>query len=163
MHEAGHRGVAVLGERVLHHRREGLLLAPERDDLAADRVVGVVGVDQADEVRRDVDPELVRCAQAGALLVGEVEDRLDLLEVVDAVAELPAPVVPLLVGDIGPERRAAADGGPAVRAEHLGGVAAVDERLLGGGLAGLLVGDRELDLLGVQPVRPPWRWRPSDA
>ena len=32
----------------------------------------------------------------------------------------------------------------------LGGVAAVDERRLGGGPGGLLVGDRELDLLGVQ-------------
>ena len=163
MHEAGHRGVAVLGERVLHHRGEGLLLAPERDHLAADRVVGVVGVDQADEVRRDVDPELVGGAEAGPLLVGQVEDRLDLLEVVDPVAELPAPVVPLLVGNVVPDRGAAADGGLAVRPEHLGGVAAVDERLLGGGLGRLLVGDRELDLLGVQPVRPPWRWRPTDA
>ena len=81
--------------------------------------------------------------QAGPLLVGQVEDRLDLLEVVDAVAELPAPVVPLLVGDVLPDRRAAADGGPAVRTEHLGGVAAVDERRLGGGAGGLLVGDRE--------------------
>ena len=58
---------------------------------------------------------------------------LELLEIVDAVAELPAPVVPLLVGHIGPDRRAAADGGLAVRAQHLGRVAAVDERLLGGG------------------------------
>ena len=40
--------------------------------------------------------------QAVALLVGQVEDLLDLLEVVDPVAELPAPVVPLLVGDVLP-------------------------------------------------------------
>ena len=38
----------------------------------------------------------------GALLVGQLEDLLDLLEVVDPVAELPAPVVPLLVGDVLP-------------------------------------------------------------
>ena len=85
MDEPGHRRVAVLGERVLHHRGERLLLAAERDDLAADRVVRVVGVDQADEVRRDVDPELVRRGQALALLVGQVQDLLDLGEVVDPV------------------------------------------------------------------------------
>ena len=72
MDEARHRRVAVLGERVLHHRREGLVLATDRDDLAADRVVRVVRVDEADEVRRDVDPELVGRRQALALLVGQV-------------------------------------------------------------------------------------------
>ena len=52
--------MAVLREAVLHHRRERLLLAPERDHLAADRVVGVVRIDEADEIRGDVHPELVR-------------------------------------------------------------------------------------------------------
>jgi len=41
--EPWNRGVAVLGQRVLHHRREGFVLAVGRDDLAADRVVGIVG------------------------------------------------------------------------------------------------------------------------
>ena len=58
---------------------------------------------------RDVDPELVRRAQARPLLVGQLQDLLDLLEIVDPVAELPAPVVPLLVRDVGPQRRAPAD------------------------------------------------------
>ena len=48
--------------------------------------------------------------QARALLVGQLEDLLDLLELVDAVGELPAPVVPLLVGDVVVDRCAAADG-----------------------------------------------------
>ena len=47
VHETRHRRVTVLGERVLHHRGEGLLLAAERDDLAADRVVRIVRIDQA--------------------------------------------------------------------------------------------------------------------
>src|SRR3989304_14206 len=68
--EAGHRGVTVLGERVLHHPREGLRLAPEGDDLAAERVVGVLRVDQAQEVRRDVQAELVRRRGAPAPPVG---------------------------------------------------------------------------------------------
>ena len=56
------------------------------------------------------------------------EDLLDLLEVVDPVAQLPAPVVPLLVGDVRPERGASADRGPSVRTQDLRGVRAVDER-----------------------------------
>ena len=128
MDETGHRRVAVLGERVLHHRGERLLLAAGRDDLAADRVGGVVRVDQADEVRRDVDAELVRRREPLTLVVGQVQDRLDLLEVVDPMAELPAPVVPLLVGDVRPERGAPADGRPAVGPELAGRVGEVDER-----------------------------------
>ncbi len=147
--EPRHRGVAVLGEGVLHHRGEGLLLAAGRDDLAADRVVGVVRVDQADEVGRDVDTELVRRRQAQALIVGEVQDRLDLGEVVDPVTQLPAPVVPLLVGDVRPERGAPADGRPAIGPEHACRVGEVDERRLGGRVRCILVSDGGLDLLGV--------------
>ena len=159
MDETGHGRVAVLGQRVLHHRGEGLLLASERDHLATDRVVGVLRVDQADEVGRDVDPELVRGAQTGSLLIGELEDLLDLLEVVDPVAELPAPVVPLLVGDVGPQRRPAADGRPAIRTEDQRRIAPVHERHVLDRLEGGLVGDRGLDLLRVQRVRTSVRRR----
>ena len=126
--EARDGRVAVLGERVLHHRGEGLVLPRARDDLPADRVVRVLRVHQADEVRRDVDAELLGRGQALALVVGQLEDLLDLLEVVDPVAQLPAPVVPLLVGDVRPQRGAAADRGSPVRPEDLGRVRAVDER-----------------------------------
>src|SRR3990172_5284687 len=125
--EAGHRGVTVLGERVLHHPREGLRLAPEGDDLAAERVVGVLRVDQAQEVRRDVHAELVRRREALALLVGQLQDPLDFLEVVDPVRELPAPVVPLLIGDVRPTRSTAAARGLPVRTERLGRVAQIHE------------------------------------
>ena len=138
--QARHRRVAVLGERVLHHRREGLLLAAERDDLAADRVVRVRRVDERDEVRRDVDAELVRRAEALALLVGQLQDLLDLGQLVDAVGELPAPVVPLLIGNVRPERCAAAHRRHAVRPERSRRVAAVDERFLGGVLVRLGAG-----------------------
>ena len=148
MNEARHRGVAVLRERVLHHPGEGRVLATERDDLAANRVVRVVRVHQADEVGRDVDPELVGGAQPFALFVAEVQDLLDLREVVDPVRELPAPVIPLLVGDVRPERGTAADRGPAVGAERTGRVAPVDERRLGRRNRSLL-GERRLDLAGV--------------
>jgi hypothetical protein len=125
--------VAVLGERVFHHRREGFLLAAQRDDLAADGIGRVVGVDQAQEVGRDVDPKLVRRAQALALLLGQVEHLLDIGQVVDPVGKLPAPVVPLLVGHVQPARRAAADRWPAVRAKPECRIAAVDEGFVGDG------------------------------
>ena len=147
--QARDRRVAVLGERVLHHRGERLLLPAGRDDLAADRVVRVVRVDQADEVGRDVHAELVRRREPQALVVGQVQDRLDLRKVVDPVTELPAPVVPLLVGDVRPERGATTDGGSTIGAQHTGRVREVDERRLGGARR-LLVGDGGLDLLGVQ-------------
>ena len=150
MDEAGHRRVAVLGEAVLHHRGERLLLPTERDHLAADRVGRVLRVDEADEVRGDVDPELVRRREARSLLVGQLEDLLDLLEVVDPVRELPAPVVPLLVGNVLPARGAAADGRPAIGTEGAGRVATIDEGRLGQGPRGRLVGYRRRDLLGVQ-------------
>src|SRR5207249_7643032 len=106
--------VAVLREGVLHHPREGLRLAAGGDDLAADRVGGVLWVDQADEVRRDVDPELVRSRQARPLVIGELEDLLDLGQIVHPMAELPTPVVPLLVGNVLPLGSSATDGGSTV-------------------------------------------------
>ena len=155
MDEAGHRGVAVLGQAVLHHRGERLLLPAERDDLAADRVVRIARVDEADEVRGDVDPELVRRREALALLVGQLEDLLDLGQVVDPVRELPAPVVPLLVGDVLPQRGAPAHRRATVGSERLGRVAPVDERRLGQRARGVLVGDGGADLLGIHAGSPP--------
>ena len=119
--------VPVLGEAVLHHPREAAQLAPQRDDLAADRVVRVVGIHEAGEVGRDVDPELVGRGQALALLVGELEDLLEVSEIVDAVAELPLPVVPLLGRHVGPQRCATADRGQAVRPQAQRRVALVHE------------------------------------
>ena len=88
--------------------------------------------------------------QAVALLVGEVEDLLDLVEVVDAVRELPAPVVPLARRARPPTAgRAPADGRLAVGPKGPRRVARVDEGLRGGRLGGSSV-RRCLDLLLVQ-------------
>ena len=131
VHEPWDGRVAVLREGVLHHRRERFLLAPERDDLAPDGVFGVVGIDEADEVRGDVHPELVRRGQALALLVGERQHGAQRLEVVDAVRELPAPVVPALIGDIGPDLRAVAALGPSIRVDRTRRVTRVHPRVAG--------------------------------
>ena len=146
--EAGDRGVAVLGEGVLHHPREGAQLRADRDDLAADRVVGIVGIDERDEVGRDVHPELVGRREPLALVVGQVEDLLEILERVEPLRELPAPVVPLLVRNVLPDPGPPADGRLPVRAEPFRGVAQVDERRL----VGFRGGDRRRDLRRVHPV-----------
>ena len=125
--QAGDGGVAVLREGVLHHPGECLRLATCGDDLAPDRVVRIPWVDQADEVGRDVDPELVGRAQALALVVRELQDLGDFLEVVDAVRQLPAPVVPFVVGDVQPLGSPAADCRPAVRPERSCRIAQVEE------------------------------------
>jgi hypothetical protein len=145
--------VAVLAEAVLHHPDERTLLAAERDHLASDRAVGIAGVDEADEVGRDVDAELVVGGQALALLLGQLEDLGDLVEVVDPVRQLPAPVVPLLVRDVLPLRRSPAHGRAAIRAEAPRGVAVVDER---GRLGGCQRAARGLGpCLRVHRVAPP--------
>ncbi len=149
--------MAVLGERVLHHPGEGTQLGSDRDHLAADRVVRVVGIDERDEVGRDVDPELVGRREPLALVVGQVQDLLELLERVQPVGELPAPVVPLVVGDVFPDPGAAAHGGQAVRAELAGRIAPVHER----GLVGDPRCDRRRLLFRVHRPRVPFRWRRS--
>ena len=96
--------MAVLREGVLHHRGERLLFPPKRNHLAPNGVVGILRIDQADEVRSDVDPEFVRGGEPGPLFVRQLQDPLDLVEVIDPVAELPPPVVPLGVRNVLPAR-----------------------------------------------------------
>ena len=160
MDQARHRRVAILGQRVLHHAGEGAQLAAGRDDLAADRVVRVVRVDEADEVGGHVHPELVGGGEALALVVGEVQDPLDLGEVVDAVGELPAPVVPLRVRHVLPDRRSPAHSRPSVRAQASRGIAEVDERSLFDPVRGSRRSDLRRIHRAVIPFRAgPWSHR----
>src|SRR5262249_56106247 len=70
------------------------------NELAAERAVRVGAVDEREVVRRRADAEQARGGgEPGALLGGEVEERGDVLGG-DRVAQLPAPVVPLLGGDV---------------------------------------------------------------
>ena len=133
MHESWNWRVAVLAERVFHHGGEGLLLRADRNHLAANRIIRVFRVDQANEVRGDVDAELPLGGEAFALVVGEFEDLADLFERVDAVAELPTPVIPLLVRHIGPLWGAAATEWQAVRTKGLGWIARIHPGGIGGG------------------------------
>ena len=84
-----------------------------RDDLAADRAVGIVRVDQVEEMRGDRHRELGAGQQhAGAFLGGEFDPLLELGERLDAVLQLPLRILPMaerllrpVAGGVGEEFR----------------------------------------------------------
>ena len=83
----------------------GSLLQRRGHRLQPDRVVGIVGVDQGEVVRRDGELVLgLQGADGFQLLRGEGEQVAELADGADGVLRLPAPVVPLVVGDVAPER-----------------------------------------------------------
>ena len=104
VHEARYRRVRILRQRIFHHGGERFEFRGGRDHLSAHGVVGIGRVDQRDEVRRDVHPEQVGGRQSFRLALGELEDLSDLVRRVEAMAELPAPTVPLIVRNVGVQR-----------------------------------------------------------
>ena len=110
VHQAGHGAVLVLGQRVLHHRVEGFQFVVRGNDLPADGAGGIVGVHQAGEVRGDVQPEDALGTCALAFTVGQSNYFLQFGDAVDAVFQLPFPVVPLLVWHVLPLGGAVAPG-----------------------------------------------------
>jgi hypothetical protein len=105
MHEPRHLGVTVLAERVVG-------LAPRMHELVEHRHVsapqglrGIRPAHQARVVRGDPDRQRPAVAlHRRALAIGEDEDPLQTGEVTDAVADLPAPVVPVARVGLGEER-----------------------------------------------------------
>ena len=86
----------VFGQRVFHHAGEGHDFTGGGDDLKADRIAGIVRINQRCEVRGNIHPEQAPGGERFALAVGEVQDLLEVLNRIQAMAELPAPVVPFL-------------------------------------------------------------------
>jgi hypothetical protein len=100
--DPGHRRVALLAERILVADRAEEVLLGERHDLAQDRILRIVRVDEREVVGRDAHPEVAQDLQAVRPFVrGDLEVSREFLEGRDAVPELPAPVVPLRVGGVG--------------------------------------------------------------
>ena len=75
-----------------------------RDDLLADGIIRIIRVDQGDKVRGDIHAEEPVGAERFALGLGQRDDLFDLFRRVQAVAQLPAPVVPLFIGNVGESR-----------------------------------------------------------
>ncbi len=113
VHQAGHGAVLVLGQAVFHHAGERLEFFLGGDHLAAHRAGGVFSVHQAGEVRGDVQAEDALGTGAFAFTVGQPNHFFEFGDAVDAVFQLPLPVVPLLVGHVRPF------GGAVVAGQHV--------------------------------------------
>ena len=105
MHQSGHRRMRIFAARIAHFPRRGVRFLDARDDLPADRAILIRRVNQVEEIRRDGQRQLV----VGQLRAGEFLRRqrrhqpLKLLDRGDAVLELPVPVVPVGIGNVGPK------------------------------------------------------------
>ena len=101
MDQSRHRHVGILTAGVRHvvGRSPGFL--DPRDDLSPDRAIGIVALDQVEEMWRDGEREFVAGKKhAGPFLIGESEMLLELRQGGDAILELPFPVVPEFRRDI---------------------------------------------------------------
>jgi hypothetical protein len=104
MDESGHGHVSVFAAGVGHFAGGDDDFAGAGDDLAADGAVGVVRLDEVEVVRGDGEGQFVAGEEeAFAFVRREAQVLRGLLGGADAVAELPAPVVPFGVGGLGPE------------------------------------------------------------
>jgi hypothetical protein len=98
--------VAVFRQGVFHHGGKGLHLLGARDDLHPDRVVRIARVDQGDKVRRDIHAEQAAGLERFALALGQRDNFFDFFDAIQAMAQLPAPVVPFFIRNIGVDRGA---------------------------------------------------------
>ena len=97
VHQARHRAVPVFTQRIVSLARRGLELAEGGHHGAAQRLQRVVGVEQARVVRRDAHRQaaLVAPYRLG-FLVGQAHDARQVVQGSNALAVLPAPVVPIV-------------------------------------------------------------------
>ena len=70
------------------------------DDLPADGVLGIIGINQGDIIGGDIHAEEPRAGERLALAVGELEDFSKSSTVFRRWRKLPAPVVPFFIGNI---------------------------------------------------------------
>ena len=108
MHQSRHGRMGVFAARVAHFPRRGVGFLQARNDLPADGAILVGGVNEVEEIGRDGQGQFgVGQHRAGVFLRREGgHQALQLLQGGDAVFELPAPVVPVGFGDIGPKAAA---------------------------------------------------------
>jgi len=105
VHEPRHRTHLFLGEGIGRFAGTADELRGARDDGPPQRLPRIVVGEQAHIVRRHADGEHRASALEGEpLVVRQVQDALEGFEVLDAVPDLPAPVVPLAVARLREER-----------------------------------------------------------
>ena len=59
MDQARHRHVRIFAARIGHFMRRSPRFLDARDDLPADRAVGIIAIDEVEKIRRDGERELV--------------------------------------------------------------------------------------------------------
>ncbi len=108
MDETGDGRMGIFTAGVGHFPGGGIGFFDAGDDLPADGAIFVRRVNEVEEVGGDGQREFgVGQERAGAFLGGERgHEALELLDRGDAVLELPAPVIPILVGNVAPEAAA---------------------------------------------------------
>ena len=108
MDKAGHGRMGIFAARIAHFPDGGVGFLDARNDLAADGAVLIRRINQVEEIRRDGEGELViRQFGPGVFLRREGRHQAhQLFQRGDPVLELPAPVVPVGVGHVGPETAA---------------------------------------------------------
>ena len=103
MHQSRYRHMGIFATRVGHVVRRSPGFLDPRDDLAPDRAIRVIALDQVEKVRSDGQSELCPGKQhAGPLLIRQLEMLLKLSQRGNPVFELPFPVVPEFRRDRGP-------------------------------------------------------------
>ena len=96
VHETWHSRVAVLAERIVGLAGRLEIFGADGNMGSSQRLERVVAAHQARIVRRDAERQRSLMAHHGiALVIGQHEQPLELCERADALARLPAPVVPL--------------------------------------------------------------------
>jgi hypothetical protein len=98
--------VGVFAARIGHLKRRSVGLFDPRNDLATDRTIRVFGVDEIEKMGRNGERKLVSGQNyTSALFAGKRELPFELLQVSDAVFELPFPIAPEFGSDIRPKTR----------------------------------------------------------
>ncbi len=99
--EAGHRGVGILVERIELIFGRLVKLRCGGDALTADGIIGIVRVDQGEIIGGDRHAESAEALSYALFLFGgELDVFFKVVQRLDAVLHLPAPVIPKLVGNV---------------------------------------------------------------
>ena len=97
VHQPRHGHGSILAARVGHFLRRNQRFLDPRNDLPPDRAIGIVGIDEIEELGRDAHAQLCPGEQhPRAFLRREAEVGFQGLEIGDPIAQLPAPIIPLL-------------------------------------------------------------------
>ena len=102
MGQAGRGGVLILVQGVQQVGVGLMQLLGGGDGLQPDGIVGIAGLNQGQVVGGDGHAQGAQAGLDAFLFLGsQLNVLLQILQGLDAVLDLPVPVVPLLVGDVG--------------------------------------------------------------